>query len=215
MESLFGWIQNLLNDASAQAQAWVADYGFHAVIPALLADPAGVPWAWIFLILFAEAAKLDVWWMLMYGFLVLSLFDHLMYWIGLRGGRPLIDKIGQRFPKWAVALEKSEQAMSCAEGARRGAWSIALGRYLPIVGRWVGAGAGLANVPFARFAFYDALGVGLTVIGFGLPTHLIGAQIMDEPWFPQAIAFTFIASTILTAFIIIWQAHRATQMRNG
>ncbi len=130
--------------------------------------------------------------------------------MALKGGRPLVNKIGARFPKWAASLNKAESAMR-----GRGIWTITLGRYLPIVGRWVGAGAGLANVPFIQFALFDALGVGLTVVGFGLPTHLIGAQIMDKPWFPQAIAITFLGSTILTAALIIWQAHRAAQMRGN
>ena len=174
----------------------MGQYGYHAVVPTLLADPAGVPWAWIFLILFAGAAGLKVPAMLFYGFLVLSAFDHALYWIALKGGRPLVNKIGKRFPKVAVTLEKSEEAMR-----GRGIWAVTLGRYLPIIGRWVGAGAGLANVPYVRFALFDALGVGLTVIGFGLPTYLIGEQIMGEPWFPQFIVVLFLLSTVITIFI--------------
>lgn len=210
MESLIDSIQEILKATSQQAQIWVAHYGFHAVVPTLLIDPAGVPWAWVFLILFAGAAGLNVWAMMLYGFLVLSAFDYLLYWAALKGGRPLVDKIGGRFPKLAASLEKAECAMR-----GRGVWSITFGRYLPIVGRWVGAGAGLANVPFLRFAIFDAIGVALTVFGFGLPTHLVGAQIMDKPWFPQAVAFTFIISTVITTLIILWQAHRAAQMRGS
>ncbi len=210
MEPIFEWIQGILNATSEQAQLWVGHYGFHAVVPTLLVDPAGVPWAWVFLILFAGSAGLNVWWMMLYGFVVLSAFDHLLYWLALKGGRPLVEKISRRFPKLAEALEKSESAMQ-----GNGAWAITLGRYLPIIGRWVGAGAGLANVPPVKFAFFDAIGVGLTVLGFGVPTHLIGAQIMDKPWFPQAVAFTFLASTVITGALIIWHAHRAAQMRGN
>lgn len=203
MESLLSWTENILGAASKQAEIWVGQYGYHAVVPTLLADPAGVPWAWVFLILFAGAAKLNVMGMLVYGFLVLSVFDHALYWVCLKGGRPLLNRIAIRFPKLGDALEKAEAAMLGS-----GIWAVTLGRYLPIVGRWVGAGAGFANVPFVRFAIFDAIGVGLTVIGFGLPAHLLGEQIMDEPWFPQAIAGTFIISTIATAFVIIWQAQK-------
>lgn len=215
MEPLFEWIQGILNATSEQAKIWVGHYGFHAVVPTLLADPAGVPWAWIFLILFAESAGLNIWWMMLYGFVVLTAFDHLLYWIALKGGRPLVNRISHRFPKLAEALEKSESAMSSPQGTRRGAWVITFGRYLPIIGRWIGAGAGLANVSPLKFAFFDAIGVALTVLGFGVPTHFIGAQIMDKPWFAQAVAFTFLASTILTGLVIIWQAHRAAQMRGS
>jgi membrane protein DedA with SNARE-associated domain len=208
LEPLFAWTENILRHGSEQAELWIKQYGYHAVVPTLLIDPAGVPWAWIFLILFAEAAHLNVPAMLFYGFLVLSAFDHLMYWLGLKGGRPMIAKIAQRFPKVAEAMQTSEGALR-----GRGIWGVTFGRYLPIVGRWVGVGAGLANVPFLRFAFFDALGVLLTVIGFGLPAHLVGQQIVDEPWFPQAIAVTFVFSTIVTLLFIVWQAARARKMR--
>lgn len=210
MEPLIEWVQEILKAASDKAEHWVKDYGFHAVIPTLLIDPAGVPWAWIFLILFAGAAGLNIWGMMLYGFLVLSLFDHAMYWVGLKGGRPLVNKIGARFPNWAQALEKAEAAMR-----GKGVWAVTFGRYVPIIGRWVGAGAGLANVSYPKFAVFDAIGVALTVVGFGLPTHLVGAQIMDKPWFPQAIALTFIISTVVTTVMIIWQARRAALMRRG
>lgn len=199
-----------MREGSQQAQAWVGQYGYHAVGPTLLADPAGVPWAWIFLILFAGAAKLHVPAMLLYGFLVLSAFDHALYWLGLKGGRPLVEKIGRRFPKIADALHKAEDAMR-----GRGIWMITLGRYLPLVGRWVGAGAGLANVSYARFAIFDAIGVGLTVIGFGLPAHLLGQEVMDESWFPQAIGATFLLSTIVTALIVVWGSVRARHNRTA
>jgi membrane protein DedA with SNARE-associated domain len=210
VEPLVERVQDILKAASDQAEIWVGKYGFHAVIPTLLIDPAGVPWGWIFLILFAGAAGLNIWGMMFYGFVVLSLFDHAMYWVGLKGGRPLVNKIGGRFPKWAMALEKAELAMR-----GKGVWAVTFGRYVPIIGRWVGMGAGLANLPYATFALFDAIGVALTVVGFGLPTHLVGAEIKDKPWFPQAIALAFILGTVVTAIAIIWQARRAALMRRG
>jgi membrane protein DedA with SNARE-associated domain len=210
VEPIVEWVNHALKAGHDKAEFWVGEYGFHAVVPALLVDPAGVPWAWIFLILFAGAANLNIWGMMLYGFAALSLFDHAMYWVGLKGGRPLVNKIGGRFPKWAMALEKAEDSMR-----GKGVWAVTFGRYLPIIGRWVGMGAGLANLPYATFALFDAIGVGLTVVGFGLPTHLVGAEIKDKPWFPQAIALAFIIGTVATTIAILWQARRASLMRRG
>jgi membrane protein DedA with SNARE-associated domain len=210
MGSLISWTQNILTEASHHAEVWVGNYGYHAVVPTLLIDPAGVPWAWIFLILFAGAAQLNIPAMFVYGFVALSAFDYALYFAGLKGGRPLVRKIGGRFPKVADALVKSETAMR-----GKGIWGVTFGRYLPIVGRWVGAGAGLANVPFARFALFDAIGVGLTVFGFGLPAHLIGERIVNEPWFPPAIAATFILGFIVTTLAIFWQAYAMRQRRTA
>src|SRR5690349_19136080 len=115
---------------------WTHSYGYHAVVPTLIADPAGVPWAWIFLLLIAEEARLNVFFMLAYGFGVLTACDHLLYALGAFGGRPLINRLGKRWPKIAHSMQSAEEAMRGRE-----LWAIALGRYVPVIGRWVGVGA--------------------------------------------------------------------------
>ncbi len=185
---------------------WTEVYGMHAVIPTLVVDPAGVPWAWIFLMLIAGEAKLNIPAMLAYGFAVLTITDHLLYAVGYFGGRPLLNKLGARWPKITGAMLASENAMR-----GKGIWMVAFGRYLPVVGRWVGTGAALANVSYARFVLYDALGVGLTVVGFGAAAHYIGREIIGFSWFPQAVMIAYIGSTILTAAVTcygVWRAKR-------
>lgn len=185
---------------------WTQSYGYHAVIPTLVVDPAGVPWAWIFLMLIAGEAKLNIPFMLAYGFAILTITDHLLYAVGYFGGRPLMNNLGLRWPKIAGAMLASENAMR-----GKGIWMVAFGRYLPVVGRWVGTGAALANVSYTRFLIYDALGVGLTVVGFGAAAHFIGREIIGFSWFPQAVLIAYIASTVLTAVITcygLWRAKR-------
>lgn len=183
---------------------WTQSYGYHAVIPTLVADPAGVPWAWVFLMLIAGEAKLNVPLMLAYGFAVLTALDHLFYAIGYFGGRPLLGRMAHRWPKIAASMEASGRMMS-----GKGVWMVTWGRYLPVVGRWVGTGAALANVPYARFALFDALGVGITVVGFGATAHIIGRQIIGFSWFPQAVLGAYVATTILTALLTCYGLWRA------
>lgn len=185
---------------------WTQSYGYHAVVPTLVVDPAGVPWAWIFLMLIAGEAKLNVPFMLAYGFAVLTIVDHVLFAVGHFGGRPLLNRLALRWPKIAGAMLASENAMR-----GKGILMVTFGRYLPVVGRWVGTGAALANVSYARFALYDALGVGLTVIVFGAAAHLIGREIIGFSWFPQAVLIAYIASTVLTALLTcygLWRAKR-------
>ena len=197
-------------DWREQVTSWIHDYGYHAVVPVLVADPAGVPWAWIFLMMLAEEARLNSWLLLGYGCAVLTINDHLLYWFGALGGRPLVEKLGARWPKIAGAMLNAETAM---EG--RGIWSVVVGRYLPLVGRWIGVGAGLAKVSFWRFALYDAIGVALTVIGFGATADFLGRQIAHRPWFPQALAATFAFSTLITILLIVWQARQVNARRQN
>jgi membrane protein DedA with SNARE-associated domain len=198
----FGWLWD-------QVLVWVHQYGYHAVIPVLVADPAGVPWAWIFLLMLAPEAHLNSGWLLAYGFLVLTVNDHLLYWAGALGGRPLVARLGQRWPKLERAMLSAEDAMN-----GRGIWAVVVGRYLPLIGRWIGVGAGLAKVSFWRFALYDAMGVALTVIGFGAAANFIGHQLAHHAWFPQAVAATFALSTLVTLLLIVWQVRQAQQARS-
>lgn len=178
---------------------WTNQYGYHAVIPSLLLDPAGVPWAWIALLLIAEKAQLNIPLILVYGFVVLLVNDIILYSLGYWGGRPLMSWLGRRFPKFAAILKNAERA-----SAGRGILAVTFGRFLPFVGRWVGVGAGLANIPFARFVIFDIPGVAITVFGFGLVAHYAGRILITQTWFPTAVVCTFVAGFVLTIVAFFW-----------
>jgi len=178
---------------------WTQQYGYHAVIPSLLLDPAGVPWAWIALLLIAEKARLNIPLLLIYGSAVLLANDIVLYALGFWGGRPLINWLGKRFPRLVEALEQAERV-----SAGRGILAVSFGRFLPIVGRWVGAGAGLANVHFARFVLFDLIGVAITVLGFGLLAHFVGRALITQSWFPTAVLTVFVASGVISFTAFVW-----------
>jgi membrane protein DedA with SNARE-associated domain len=178
---------------------WTHQYGYNAVIPSLLLDPAGVPWAWIALLLIAEKAQLNIPLILIYGFVVLLANDIILYALGYWGGRPLMNWLGARFPKFAGMLEKAEQV---SEG--RGILAVTFGRFLPLVGRWVGAGAGLANISFARFVIFDIFGVAITVFGFGLLAHFAGKLLLTQSWFPAAVICIFAAGIVGSVVAFVW-----------
>lgn len=198
-------MEQTLNWAKTQAIDWLSEYGYGAVVPALMLDPGGVPWPWIFLMLLAEAAGKSIALMIVLGFVVLSVFDHALFFVG-RFGRPLLRKLETRWPKCSPILEKSESAVR-----QHGFWAICGGRFLPFLGRWVGLGSGLANVSWARFALFDAIGILATVAGFGVAAHFVGSKTIEAPWFPQALFWAFVGGTVVTlggAAWGIWRARR-------
>lgn len=194
--------------AQQHALHWTQHYGYHAVVPALLIDPAGIPWAWIALMLLAGEAGKSVPLMLLYGFAVLSVFDHALFWIGVKGGQPLLDKLSRRSPKIAAAV-----ASACCGMRDNAAITIACGRFLPFVGRWVGLSAALANVPYGRFSFYNAIGGGFTVVGFGLAAHWIGREALNQPWFGAAAGAAMIVLTVMGLGGAVWKARRERSSR--
>lgn len=191
--------------AQQQAIEWIGQYGYGAVVPALLLDPGGVPWPWICLMLLAEEAGKNIFLMIALGFGALSVCDHVLYGLG-RFGRPLLQKIEVRWPQTADILHQSEDAIR-----KNGAWAIPLGRFLPFLGRWVGLGAGLAGVAWARFAILNSFGIFLTVAAFGAAAHFVGRKTINAPWFPQALFIAFVGGTVVTlggAALGAWHSRR-------
>jgi membrane protein DedA with SNARE-associated domain len=193
-------MQEILQLAKEQALTWLGEYGDFAVVPALLADPGGVPWLWIFVMLLAEKAGKNIIYLLCFGMVVTNVFDHLSYWIGYLGGRPLLQKVSGRFPSFAQAIAEAEQSVR-----GKGIWAIIIGRFLPIIGRWAGLAAGLVHVPYTRFTLFNTIGSALTVIGFGVAAHMIGEKTIDKPWFPAALGIAFIGGIGLSIVTIILQ----------
>ena len=196
-----------MNWAREQAIELLRDYGNWAVAPALLIDQTGIPWLWIFVMLFAEKAGRNIWLLMLLGMAVVTAFDHLLYWIGAWGGRPLVGKMGGRFPRVCTGIETAESAVR-----GRGVWALVVGRFLPFLGRWVGLAAGLVKMSYLRFTFYNAIGGAVTVIGFGLLAHFVGEKTVDAPWFPRALGLFFIGSMALFLVIGIagfWRSRRA------
>lgn len=107
--------------------------------------------------------------------------------------------LGRRFPRFAGVLQSAERV-----SAGRGVLAVTFGRFLPFVGRWVGVGAGLANISFVRFLIYDILGVIITVFGFGLLAHFAGKILITQSWFPAAVVCTFAAGLVGSIVAFVW-----------
>ncbi len=71
-----------------QALGWVGDYGYSAIVPALLLDPGGVPWPWVCLMAVAGGAKLNIVLMMALGMVLLTVCDHALYWAASKAGGP-------------------------------------------------------------------------------------------------------------------------------
>ncbi len=97
------------------------------------------------------------------------------YFIGMWGGRPVVERWG----RWVLIthedLDRAEHWFH-----RRGALTTFVGRLLPVVRTFISFPAGIARMPFARFAVYTFAGAFLWCI----PLTFIGYH-----WGPQWEAF--------------------------
>lgn len=198
-----------MQELEKSIQHLVTQYGYHAVPFALLTDPAGIPWAWIFLMLLAEEAKKNIAVMLVYGFAVLMLFDHILYWLGALGGQKMVRKICVKKPDWAPIFEGARDNIH-----KRGAIAVIFGRYLPLVGRWMGVGAGLSAMNYAKFSLYDAIGCAISAFGFGLVAHFVGRKAIENPnFYPIVVGAMIVVTVVSAAGVAIgwWKNRQANQ----
>lgn len=87
------------------------------------------------------------------GSLGCNLGSAVAYWIGARGGRPLVVRYG----KWVLMSQHDLDRMTWFFG-RYGSIAILAGRMLPVVQTFVAFPAGIAKMPRLRFHIYTTVG---------------------------------------------------------
>jgi membrane protein DedA with SNARE-associated domain len=91
------------------------------------------------------------------------------YFIGLRGGRPFLEKVLSIF-----RLEVGHLAQAEMFFAHHGDKTILVGRFILGLRTWASVFAGVAHMPFWRFQLYSVLGAVPWAITWGLVGYLLG-----------------------------------------
>jgi membrane protein DedA with SNARE-associated domain len=131
----------------------------------------------------------------------------LAYWVGLRGGRPLIDRWGRY-----VLIRPHEIDRAHAWFERHGQTAVFVSRLLPVVRTFISLPAGVAAMPFWRFTLYTFLGclpwnLALATLGFAL----------GENWEQVETYFTPISVVValLLAGLVAWWVIRRVRARRA
>jgi membrane protein DedA with SNARE-associated domain len=106
---------------------------------------------------FAGSALAHSWWDLVVLATLASVASNLgsavAYWVGARGGRPMVERYGSY-----LLLSKHDLAMSDRFFERYGSLAVLIGRMLPIVRTFIAFPAGVAKMNQARFHIYTFIG---------------------------------------------------------
>jgi membrane protein DedA with SNARE-associated domain len=103
--------------------------------------------------------------------------DSIGYSIGHRGGKPLLERLGRRFPRHfspghVATAERSFQ--------RWGMWAVFFGRFVALLRIFAGPLAGVLKMPYPRFLVANALGGVVWAGGVTAVIYYVG--IVAEPW---------------------------------
>ncbi|MFI1193620.1 DedA family protein [Micromonospora sp. NPDC020750] len=128
--------------------------------------------------------------------------DSIGYAVGRRGGRPLLARLGRRFPKHLgpAHLARAEQSF-----ARHGVWAVFFGRFVALLRILAGPLAGALHVPYRRFLLANAAG-GL-VWAFGTTYLLYSVGRAAEHWLKD-ISWAGLVLAVLAGLGSTWWLRR-------
>ncbi|WP_405577521.1 DedA family protein [Streptomyces sp. NBC_01190] len=118
--------------------------------------------------------------------------DSVGYSIGHRGGQPLLDRLGERFPRHfspghVATAERSFQ--------RWGMWAVFFGRFVALLRIFAGPLAGVLKMPYHKFLIANALGGVVWAGGITAVIYYVG--VVAEPWLKR---FGYVGLAIAVLF---------------
>jgi membrane protein DedA with SNARE-associated domain len=133
--------------------------------------------------------------------------DSIGYAVGMRGGRPLLARLGRRFPKHLgpAQMERAEHMF-----ARWGVWAVFFGRFVALLRILAGPMAGALRVPYRKFLLANASGGLVWAFGTVWAIYWIGeaAEQYLKRFQWTALALVLIAGIVTTW----WFKHRAKKV---
>ena len=158
-----------------------------------------------------QAAGKPVWFVVLAGFYgsVGSLIGAwVVYFVSLKGGRPLLGRYGKY-----VLISRDDIAKSEVWFAKYGNWAVFLGRLVPVVRTIISVPAGIAGMKFWKFSLYTFLGslpwnVGLAYAGFLLGGNWEQFRSFTGPFEIPIL----IALALVTGWLVV---RRIRSMRQG
>jgi membrane protein DedA with SNARE-associated domain len=186
-------------------------YGYWAVALALLLENAGLPVPGETVLLLASflaysERDLQLGWIVLVGTVAATLGDNLGFVIGLRGGRPLLDRYRNRFYISDRAITRGEKLFD-----RYGAATILFARF--VFGMRVIAGpmAGVLRMPWKRFAVFNLLGAMLWVTTISFAGYVLGSRWDLLIHILKRFDLFILAAFAFIVFILWWRGRNAAK----
>ncbi|MFF0474610.1 DedA family protein [Streptomyces sp. NPDC004284] len=139
--------------------------------------------------------------------------DSIGYAIGRKGGRPLLAKLGRKFPK-----HFSEANIGLAENSfqKWGMWAVFFGRFIALLRIFAGPLAGVLQMPYWKFLIANVLG-GIVWAG-GTTAVIYTVGVVAEAWLKRFSWLGLVLAVligIVSMLVIKNRAKKAAAQRAG
>ncbi|OGZ26616.1 MAG: alkaline phosphatase [Candidatus Nealsonbacteria bacterium RIFCSPLOWO2_12_FULL_39_31] len=156
----------LIIDILADVVVRTIDFlGYPGVFFLMLVESCGIPMPSEIIMPFSgflvAEGKMNFWAVSFVGAFANLAGSLIAYWIGLKGGRALIEKYGKY-----VLISKRDLDLADRWFMRFGNWTVFFGRLLPVVRTYISFPAGVAKMEMKRFSLYTFAGALLWSILF-------------------------------------------------
>jgi membrane protein DedA with SNARE-associated domain len=122
------------------------------------------------------------------------------YWIGAKGGRPLVERYGSY-----VLLSKRDLDLADRFFSKYGSLTVLVGRMLPIVRTFIALPAGIARMNQTRFHIYTFIGSWPWCYALAYAGMKLGAKWQTDPRFKEVFdRFHIAVELVLVVGIVIF-----------
>jgi membrane protein DedA with SNARE-associated domain len=135
------------------------------------------------------------------------------YWIGAKGGRPLVARYG----KW-VLMNAHDLDRMTGFFEKYGAIAILIGRMLPLVQTYVAFPAGIGKMPRVRFHIYTTIGSFIWYLCLAWVGMKLGQSWNTDPRLQEAFhRFHLVVELALVAFVawFLWVHIKRRKKQNA
>jgi len=186
---------------------YFAEYGYWTVAFILLLENAGIPLPGETALLFAaflafSEHRLTLWGIIVVSVIVCTFGDNIGYWIGYRGGRPLLDRQRRIFRISEEHLKRGERFFE-----RYGSVTVFFARF--VFGMRIIAGplAGVLKMPWKKFLLFNFLGAVLWVSVVASLGYFFGSRwdwLLNELEDLQLV----LAAVAVLVLLVLWRRER-------
>ncbi len=182
----------------------VIDMGGYAGIVALMGiESACIPLPSEIIMPFAGylvyLGHFSLFWAATMGAIGCNLGSVVAYWIGAKGGRPLVERYG----KWVLMSRHDLDRMTWFF-QKYGSITVLIARLLPVVRTFIAFPAGIAKMPQWRFHIYTFVGSWPWCFGLAYVGMKLGEKWHTDPRFEQAFHRFHLVVEIALVAGIVW-----------
>jgi membrane protein DedA with SNARE-associated domain len=125
------------------------------------------------------------------------------WWIGLRGGRPFLERHGRWLHLSEAKLDKAERWFERWED-----WAVFLGRVTPVVRSFVSIPAGVFEAPFRRYTVLTLIGSAIWCFALAGAGWALGSRWEEFHHTFRYVDYTVIALVVAGAAYLAWKLVR-------